>query len=103
MSVLTIGSGQGKIAPKAKAQPKPVTAPKPAGAKTGPKGRKPARGRNAGRGKPKTAEELDAEMQDYFAGDATGAGPADNDTAMNTGGAVQAAASGDTGMEDEIM
>ena len=42
------------------------------------------RGRNAGRAKPKTADELDAEMTDYFdkpaGGDATtnGAGPVAN-------------------------
>jgi len=44
-------------------------------------------------------------MQDYFAGDANAPAPADGDTAMNNGGAVQApvAAGGDTGMEDEIM
>ncbi|KAK7536043.1 uncharacterized protein J3D65DRAFT_668490 [Phyllosticta citribraziliensis] len=82
----------------AKAQPKPATA-KPAAAKAG----KKRRGRNANRAKPKTAEELDAEMQDYF--DGSNPAAADGDTAMATnGGAVQAIANGgDTGMEDEVM
>ena len=63
---------------------------------------KAARGRGgksgrAGRPKKKTAEELDAEMMDYFGGD-SGA----------TNGAVQPAAAaatngGDTGMVDEVM
>lgn len=78
---------------------------KAAGAKTA-KGRGRARGRNAGRGKPKTAEELDAEMQDYFESGANAAAPAEGgDTAMTTnGGAVQPVANGgDTGMEDEIL
>lgn len=82
----------------AKAQPKPATA-KPAAAKAG----KKRRGRNANRAKPKTAEELDAEMQDYF--DGSNPAAADGDIAMATnGGAVQAIANGgDTGMEDEVM
>lgn len=47
----------------------------------------------AGRPKKKTAEELDAEMVDYFGGDAA-----------PNGGAVQAAtAGGDTGMVDEVL
>ncbi|KAL9026085.1 MAG: hypothetical protein Q9196_005202, partial [Gyalolechia fulgens] len=51
--------------------PKPVTAAKPAtnGAATRGgrvRGRGGRRGRNAGRAKPKTADELDAEMVDYF-------------------------------------
>lgn len=53
-----------------KAQPKPATAPKAAdnaAAKKSTRGRRPRKGRNPGRGKPKTVEELDAEMVDYFA------------------------------------
>lgn len=44
-------------------------------------------------------------MQDYFDGNATGAAVGEGDAAMTSnGGAVQpAAASGDTGMEDEIL
>lgn len=45
----------------------------------------------AGRPKPKTAQELDAEMHDYFGGDA----PATNVAAP--------AANGDTGMTDEVL
>ncbi|OCK80624.1 hypothetical protein K432DRAFT_327907 [Lepidopterella palustris CBS 459.81] len=87
----------------AKAQPKPATATKATAGKTTTRGRgRTARGRNAGRGKPKTAQELDAEMQDYFD---TGAGSnADGDAMVTNGGAVQAVPSGgDTGMDDEIL
>ena len=67
-------------------------APKPAGqpkkGKT-PKSKRP--GRNAGRGKPKTAEELDAEMTDYFGDGANGASAQPN---VN---------GGDEGMEDGIL
>lgn len=89
--------------PVAKPQPKPATATKKAAAtKAGVK--KPRKGRNPARGKPKTAEELDAEMQDYF-NDNTATTGQDGDTAMVTnGGAVQPVANGgDTGMEDEIL
>ena len=64
------------------------------------------RGRNTGRGKPKSVEELDAEMQDYYETGANGTG-AEGDAVMETngGGAVQptAAAGGDAGMDDEIL
>lgn len=89
------------------AQPKPATKdkPKPAGAtKAAPGnkvGKKTKRGRNAGRGKPKTAEELDAEMADYFDSNASGAGA--GDAAMTNGGAVQPATGGDTGMDDDVI
>ena len=54
------------------------------------------RGRNAGRPKPKTADELDAEMTDYFT--TTPAG--NNEAAPTTNGAAPAAAtSDDTGMD----
>ncbi|GME24885.1 rna annealing protein [Neofusicoccum parvum] len=86
--------------PAAKAQPKPATAAKKEAA--GKAGKK-RRGKTVGgRPKPKTAEELDAEMQDYF--DASTGAPADGDTAMATnGGAVQAVANGGDQMEDEVM
>jgi THO complex subunit 4 len=58
-----------------------------------------ARGRNPGRGKPKTVEELDAEMVDYFSTDAP---PADNAAPVN-GAAPQANANQDVGMNDEIL
>ncbi|KAF2842377.1 hypothetical protein M501DRAFT_410103 [Patellaria atrata CBS 101060] len=84
---------------KDKAQPKPATVTKSTGKTRGKS--KATRGRNTGRGKPKTAEELDAEMQDYFV-DTTG----DPNTGMatdNSGGNIQGTNGGDTGMEDEII
>jgi hypothetical protein len=67
------------------------------------------RGRNAGRGKPKTADELDAEMADYFEsadGGASAAAPANS----SSGGPVhpsnvQAAVNGgvDAGMDDGVL
>nr|POE72385.1 mrna export protein mlo3 [Quercus suber] len=58
----------------------------------------------AGRAKAKTAEELDAEMQDYFGGgEANGVAAT---TVVTTNGAQPAAAvvnGGDTGMEDEVL
>lgn len=95
--------------PAEKAKPKPATAaPKPATAdKAGKTGRKrAARGKGragaagAGRPKAKTAEELDAEMADYWTGGAAAGG---DDAAMGNGGAVQPAANGDTGMEDDVV
>ncbi len=64
------------------------------GAAQGGKAERPRKSGRAGRPKKKTAAELDAEMQDYFGGDA----PAAN-------GATQpaAAANGDTGMVDEVL
>lgn len=72
-----------------KSQPKPATAAKSANKNAaagkaargkGPRGRK---GRNPGRGKPKTVEELDAEMVDYFANEnAPAEGTAPNGTAQ---------------------
>jgi len=83
----------------AKAQPKPATAAKANDRKGSTRGRgKTARGRNAGRGKPKTADELDAEMADYFDSSA-----GNGDAMVTNGGAVQAPTGGDTGMEDEIL
>lgn len=84
-----------------KAKPKPATAaPKAAAAKdAGKAGKRRARGKGkagAGRPKPKTAEELDAEMADYFGG-------AGNEANMTNGGAVQPAAGGDVGMEEDTV
>lgn len=87
-----------------KAQPKPATSTKNGGGRI--RGRRSARGRNAGRGKPKSVEELDAEMQDYYETGAN-ATAGEGDAVMETnGGAVQpapAAAGGDTGMDDEVL
>jgi len=73
-----------------------AAAPKAAAAK---KTKKPARGRNAGRGKPKTAEELDAEMNDYFV-------PVGDANMGDAGGAVQpvaAVANGGDAAMDEVL
>lgn len=65
------------------------------GATADKKGKKEKSGR-AGRPKAKTAEELDAEMQDYFGSGEAAAAP--------TNGAQPAATNGtDTGMVDEVM
>ena len=85
-----------------KDKPKPATAPKAAADKKSVRGRGRARGRGGRstvtRTKPKTADELDQEMTDYW----NNGQPAPGDTAMATnGGAVQPAAA--DGMEDEIM
>lgn len=87
-----------------KEKPKPATAAKNADDKKGAGRGRGGRARGPGgrksntRNKPKTAEELDQEMTDYWA-------TTSGDAAMATnGGAVQpTAANGDTGMEDEIM
>ncbi|KAL9125053.1 MAG: hypothetical protein Q9217_005692 [Psora testacea] len=59
------------------------------------------RGRNAGRSKPKTADELDAEMADYFDPNATN-GAATIEAGATTNGAAQPAANGgeDLGMDE---
>lgn len=87
--------------------PKPATAAKPAtnGAATRgagrTRGRGRARGRNAGRGKPKTADELDAEMVDYFDASATN-GTVQGTDAAAANGATQPVANGadDLGMDE---
>ncbi|KAJ5900917.1 mRNA export protein mlo3 [Penicillium subrubescens] len=83
-----------------KSQPKPATAAKPAAnkakARSGRGGARGGRGRNPGRGKPKTVEELDAEMVDYFSNEnAPAAG-----NAPIAGAAPQAANGEDTGMAE---
>ncbi|KAJ5279235.1 mRNA export protein mlo3 [Penicillium angulare] len=83
---------------KAKPNPKPATANKAANATAG-RGRGRAargKGRNPGRGKPKSMEELDAEMVDYFAG---GEAPAANSAPVN-GAAPQANGGEDLGMAE---
>ncbi|WPH04587.1 Hypothetical protein R9X50_00747900 [Acrodontium crateriforme] len=67
------------------------------------KGKQKKKSGRAGRPKPKTAEELDAEMQDYFGGDS---GATNGAPAANGAGAAQPAAApatADTGMEDEVL
>ncbi|KAJ5497127.1 hypothetical protein N7463_009114 [Penicillium fimorum] len=83
-------------APKAKEDKKTAATEKGRRRGTGPAG---TRGRRVtGRGKPKTVEELDAEMVDYFSADA----PPAEGTAPASGTAPQASANQDIGMADEI-
>jgi len=94
-----------RVAANPKAQPKSATTVKKANAKDGAKGRavgkpgKPKRARNA-RPKQKTAEELDAEMTDYWGGNNPSAAGAPAEAAV-TNGSAPAAATGDD-MVDEI-
>ncbi len=74
---------------------------------------KPARGRGRGRArggrggsgvarsKPKTAEELDQEMSDYFVGGTTNAASATAPAA--NGNATATANGGDIGMDDNVL
>ncbi|CRL26196.1 Nucleotide-binding, alpha-beta plait [Penicillium camemberti] len=89
-----------KARPKSAAATKAKETKTPATEKGTRRGKGPARprGRNAGRGKPKTVEELDAEMVDYFSTDA----PPAEGTAPVNGTVPQASASQDIGMADEI-
>ena len=86
--------------------PKPVTAAKPATDGTATRGgrgrgRGGRRGRNAGRGKPKTADELDADMVDYFvAPNANGAVQGVDGAAATNGMAQPAANLQDAGMDE---
>ncbi|KIY03932.1 uncharacterized protein Z520_00624 [Fonsecaea multimorphosa CBS 102226] len=87
-----------------KAQPKSATATKKVTGKDGVKGRsagkpgKPKRGRNP-RAKPKTAEELDAEMTDYWGGNNPSAVGTTAEAATN-GSAPAANTGDDMGMEE---
>lgn len=68
-----------KTTSQSKSQPKPATGGKAAtAAGSGRRGRRTARrgGRASNRPKPKTTEELDAEMDDYFDTNENGAAPA---------------------------
>ncbi|KAK3076832.1 hypothetical protein LTS18_011927, partial [Coniosporium uncinatum] len=87
----------------AKAQPKPATAVKPAAGKTATRGRKAKPAKNA-RPKKKTAEELDAEMVDYFGDNNAASGAPVNgaDAAVDSAAVQPVANGGDTGMDDEI-
>jgi THO complex subunit 4 len=90
-----------------KGQPKPATVTKSSSNVDSARGRTArgrARGRrNVGRPKPKTADELDAEMADYW-GPAGQTGVAGTNATSAANGASQPAAtngSGDVGMDDE--
>jgi THO complex subunit 4 len=91
------------ISANPKAQPKSAAATKATANGTGKKVANKARkrGKNAARTKPKTAEELDADMIDYYANDNGGvAAMTDANGAVN--GNAQAAAAGgeDLGMDE---
>jgi THO complex subunit 4 len=96
--------GLGDRIAQPRVQPKPATAGKAANDSVATRGRGRGRGgrrgRTAGRGKPKTADELDAEMVDYF--DATGAsgGNTGTDAAATNGAAPNAANGDDLGMDE---
>jgi len=91
-----------KISPPKTQKPKAVakSAAKPAAVRgrAGTRGGKRGGRAGSGRGKPKTAEELDQEMADYFGGDVNPSGnavPVATSTAATNGG--------DVGMEDTVL
>ncbi|MCJ1366253.1 hypothetical protein MMC16_005380, partial [Acarospora aff. strigata] len=91
-----------------KAQPKPATATKATAHSTSTRGgrgrgRAGRRGRNPGRPKAKTAEELDAEMVDYWDGNAANGAASGAEAGAVTNGADQPAAANageDLGMDE---
>jgi len=94
-----------KTSANPKAQPKSATATKKVTGKDGAKGRsagkpgKPKRGRTS-RPKPKTTEELDAEMTDYWGGNNPSAVTATTDAAATNGTAPAANTGDDMGMDE---
>ncbi|KAL8861132.1 MAG: hypothetical protein Q9178_002346 [Gyalolechia marmorata] len=90
-----------KKGPKAATAAKPTTNGAGTRDDTRGRGRGARRGRNAGRAKAKTADELDAEMVDYFDTNAAN-GTAQGTDAAATNGAVQPVANGadDLGMDE---
>ncbi|EXJ84611.1 hypothetical protein A1O3_05281 [Capronia epimyces CBS 606.96] len=94
-----------KTSANPKAQPKSATADKKVTGKDGAKGRpagkagKPKRGRNP-RPKQKTAEELDAEMTDYWAGNNPSAAGASTEGPATNGAAPAANTGDDMGMDE---
>jgi THO complex subunit 4 len=95
---LTLSS---KPKPAAKAQPKSAgTGAAPA--EGAGRGRNKRKGKS-GKPKTKTAEELDAEMVDYFAPEATGATGEANSAAPSGSAPAAAVQGGEAMVEDEIM
>src|SRR5690606_6259077 len=101
--LMTLNSAPNKVVqPKAKqaAKPKPATST-PKSATNSARGRQSKRGgrggRSGGRPKPKTAEELDAEMADYWDG---GSAPSAGAVAA---AAAPAAATGGEAMDDILV
>ena len=92
--------------PKGAAKPKPATEKaatngEARGGRGGGRARGTKRGRNAGRPKTKTADELDAEMMDYFdANAANGTAPATEGAAAPAINGAAAGAGDDLGMEE---
>lgn len=91
------------------AKPKPAAKAQPKSAGTGAAPAEGAgRGRNkrkgkSGKPKTKTAEELDAEMVDYFAPEATGVTGEANSAAPSGAAPAAAVQGGEAMVEDEIM
>lgn len=79
-------------------KPKPATSKPTRGAKSRRGGGRTGAGR-PGREKRKTADELDADMADYFDGGNSGNTPANNATTQ----AAQATNGGDIGMDDDVL
>jgi len=92
--------GQPKVQPKSATATKATTDAATRGVRG--RGRGGRRGRNAGRPKPKTAEELDAEMMDYFDANGNATNGVTTDTAATTNGTAAPAANGteDLGMDE---
>lgn len=80
---------QPKGAKPKSAAPKPATNGETTTRGGGTRGRGGRRGRNAGRPKTKTADELDAEMVDYFDANAANGTAATAETAAATNGSAQ--------------
>jgi THO complex subunit 4 len=92
-----------KTSANPKAQPKSATATKGTANGTGKKAANKAKkqGKNATRSKPKTAEELDAEMTDYFTNNNGGATTMTDANGAASGNAQSAATGGeDLGMDE---
>ena len=88
-----------------KSQPKSAAANNGVTANAGRGRGRTRRSRIGGRGKPKSAQELDAEMTDYFDDGANGATGGESNQAPVMNGATQPATAtgGDTAMDDEIL
>ena len=91
---------QGKNQPKSAAAKPATNGTATRGGRAG--GRGARRGRNVGRPKAKTADELDAEMVDYFDANAANGTSATTDAAGTVNGAVAPATNGEEVGMDEI-
>ncbi|KAL9072892.1 MAG: hypothetical protein Q9161_003263 [Pseudevernia consocians] len=90
---------QGKNQPKSVAAKSATNGTATRGGRVG--GRGARRGRNAGRPKAKTADELDAEMVDYFDANAANGTAATTDAAATVNGSAAPATNGEeTGMDE---